>query len=98
MFTPSLSQLIYTFPDNLKGALSSSSAKYKALLADIADAQERGQPVLVGTTSIETSEELSELLKKRNIKHNVLNAKKHARESEIVAQAGRDRLVGVRRG
>ena len=50
---------------------------------------EAGQPVLVGTISIETSEMLSKKLKKQSIKHNVLNAKKHERESEIVAQAGR---------
>ncbi|HJV01019.1 MAG TPA: preprotein translocase subunit SecA, partial [Burkholderiaceae bacterium] len=63
--------------------------KYNAMLADIKDCYERGQPVLVGTTSIENSELLSQILTKNNLPHNVLNAKQHAREAEIVAQAGR---------
>ena len=63
--------------------------KYDAILADIRDCHERGQPVLVGTTSIENSELVSNLLKKAGLPHNVLNAKQHDREAEIVAQAGR---------
>lgn len=61
---------------------------YEAILADIRDCQERGQPVLVGTISIESSEYLSQFLRKEKIKHNVLNAKFHQQEAEIVANAG----------
>ncbi|MGB3290306.1 MAG: preprotein translocase subunit SecA [Burkholderiaceae bacterium] len=63
--------------------------KYNAILADIQDCHKRGQPVLVGTTSIENSELLSGMLKKANMPHEVLNAKQHAREAEIVAEAGK---------
>ncbi|HEY9280546.1 MAG TPA: preprotein translocase subunit SecA [Eoetvoesiella sp.] len=63
--------------------------KYNAILADIKDCHERGQPVLVGTTSIENSELLSGLLVKDKLPHEVLNAKQHAREAEIVAEAGK---------
>jgi preprotein translocase subunit SecA len=63
--------------------------KFKAIIEDIRDCVEREQPVLVGTTSIETSEFLSGLLKAENIPHEVLNAKQHEREAQIVAQAGR---------
>ncbi|MYN14938.1 preprotein translocase subunit SecA [Pusillimonas sp. TS35] len=63
--------------------------KYNAILADIKDCHERGQPVLVGTTSIENSELLSGLLKQAKLPHDVLNAKQHAREAEIVAEAGK---------
>src|SRR5690606_4569670 len=63
--------------------------KYNAILADIKDCHERGQPVLVGTTSIENSERLSGLLAKAKLPHEVLNAKQHAREAEIVAEAGK---------
>lgn len=63
--------------------------KYNAILADIKDCHERGQPVLVGTTSIENSELLSGMLGKAGLKHEVLNAKQHAREAEIVAEAGK---------
>jgi len=69
--------------------------KYKAVIADIQDCYQRGQPVLVGTTSIETSELLSELLKKEKLPHQVLNAKQHAREAEIVAQAGRPKMITI---
>ena len=64
-------------------------AKFKAITERIVEVHETGQPVLVGTISIENSEKLSTLLKKRGVKHNVLNAKQHEREAEIVAQAGR---------
>ena len=63
--------------------------KFMALINDIQEAHENGQPVLVGTVSIDKSEELSNLLKKKGIKHNVLNAKLHEKEAEIVAQAGK---------
>ncbi|MGB6106142.1 MAG: preprotein translocase subunit SecA [Pusillimonas sp.] len=63
--------------------------KYNAILADIKDCHERGQPVLVGTTSIENSELLSGMLAKAKLPHEVLNAKQHAREAEIVAEAGK---------
>ena len=66
----------------------SAPEKFNAILADIRDCQERGQPVLVGTTSIENSELLSGMLDQAKLVHEVLNAKQHAREAEIVAQAG----------
>jgi preprotein translocase subunit SecA len=66
--------------------------KHEAIIADIKDCHKRGQPVLVGTTSIENSELLSEMLKREKLPHQVLNAKQHAREAEIVADAG---LPGV---
>jgi len=64
-------------------------AKFAAVIRDIEESHKKGQPVLVGTISIETSEMLSEMLKKHGIKHNVLNAKYHEKEAEIVAQAGK---------
>lgn len=69
--------------------------KYDAIIEDIKDCHQRKQPVLVGTTSIETSEYLSGLLKKSGITHEVLNAKQHEREAEIVAQAGRPGAVTI---
>ncbi|MFA6202152.1 MAG: preprotein translocase subunit SecA [Gallionella sp.] len=69
--------------------------KYRAVIVDIKDCYERGQPVLVGTTSIENSELLSHLLEKENLPHQVLNAKQHAREAEIVAQAGQPKMVTI---
>jgi len=69
--------------------------KYKAVIIDIRDCYQRGQPVLVGTTSIETSELLSGLLHKEKLPHQVLNAKQHAREAEIVAQAGSPKMVTI---
>ena len=70
-------------------------AKFRAVVEDIASRYERGQPVLVGTISIEKSERLSAMLRKRGIPHQVLNAKHHAREAEIVAQAGRLKTVTI---
>src|SRR5574343_461298 len=67
----------------------SAREKYNAIISDIKDCVSRGQPVLVGTTSIENSELLSDLLTRAKLPHNVLNAKQHAREAEIVAEAGR---------
>ncbi|OLC12008.1 MAG: preprotein translocase subunit SecA [Candidatus Rokubacteria bacterium 13_1_40CM_69_27] len=69
--------------------------KFNAVVEEIVSCHERGQPVLVGTISIEKSEHLSKLLKKRGIKHEVLNAKYHEREAEIVAQAGREAAVTI---
>ena len=69
--------------------------KINAIIDRIQGLYEKGQPVLVGTISIKSSEELSELLKKRKIPHNVLNAKYHAKEAEIVAQAGRYKAVTI---
>jgi preprotein translocase subunit SecA len=72
-----------------------AEAKYGAIIDDIKDCVKRGQPVLVGTTSIETSELISGKLKKRKIGHEVLNAKQHEREAAIVAQAGRPSAVTI---
>ncbi|MDX9737308.1 MAG: preprotein translocase subunit SecA [Azonexus sp.] len=69
--------------------------KHAAIIADIKDCAQRGQPVLVGTTSIENSELLSALLDKEKLPHQVLNAKQHAREAEIVAQAGRPGMITI---
>src|SRR5256712_2093412 len=69
--------------------------KFNAVTEEIIGSHEKGQPVLVGTVSIEKSEQLSKLLKKRGIKHEVLNAKYHEREAEIVAQAGRESAVTI---
>jgi preprotein translocase subunit SecA len=73
----------------------SQKDKFDAIIEDIKDCSQRGQPALVGTTSIETSEYLSELLKKQDIPHQVLNAKQHEREAHIVAQAGRPGTVTI---
>lgn len=70
-------------------------AKYKAIASDIKDKNNKGQPVLVGTVSIEKSEKLSNFLNKLNVKHSILNAKFHEREAEIVAQAGRKGSVTI---
>ncbi len=73
----------------------STREKYQAALIDIKDCHERGQPVLVGTTSIENSELISDMLTKEGLPHQVLNAKQHAREAEIVAQAGRSKMITI---
>ena len=69
--------------------------KHAAIIADIKDCHQRGQPVLVGTTSIESSELLSGLLDKEKLPHQVLNAKQHAKEAEIVVQAGRPGIITI---
>ena len=69
--------------------------KFDAIMEDVRDCQQRGQPVLVGTASVDTSEYLSNLLKKANIKHAVLNAKQHEKEAHIVAQAGRPGTITI---
>ena len=71
------------------------AGKLRAVVNQIAECHEKGQPVLVGTVSIEKSEQLSDMLKKRGIRHNVLNAKNHEKEAEIVAQAGKLGAVTV---
>lgn len=73
----------------------STEEKYEAVVADIKERNAKGQPILVGTTSIENSELVSDLLKKANLAHNVLNAKEHAREADIIAQAGRLGMITV---
>ncbi len=73
----------------------SEMGKYNALVEDIIERNEKGQPILVGTISVEKSELVSELLNKRGIDHNVLNAKLHAKEADVVAQAGRIGAVTV---
>ena len=73
----------------------SSRERYDAVIKDIEDCYERGQPVLVGTTSIENSELISNLLNQRKMPHQVLNAKQHAREAEIIAQAGRPKMITI---
>ena len=72
-----------------------SREKFAAIIDDIKSCQENGQPVLVGTVTIEVSEYLSGQLKKHKIKHQVLNAKYHEREAEIIAQAGRPGTVTI---
>ena len=69
--------------------------KVNAIIENIKEANKNGQPVLVGTTSIEKSEELSNYLKKNNLKHNVLNAKQHEKEASIIAQAGRLKAITI---
>ena len=73
----------------------SSRERYDAVIKDIEDCYERGQPVLVGTTSIENSELIANLLDQRKLPHQVLNAKQHAREAEIIAQAGRPKMITI---
>ena len=73
----------------------SKKAKYDSVVQDIVERHEKGQPVLVGTVSVEVSEHISTLLKRRGIKHNVLNAKQHEREAEIIAEAGERGLVTI---
>ena len=81
--------------DQLDRVYKTTREKYAAAIADIRACHERGQPVLVGTTSIENSELISELLKKEGLPHQVLNAKQHAREAEIIAQAGRPGMITI---
>ena len=73
----------------------SAKEKHNAIVIDVKQCYERGQPVLLGTTSIENSELLSELLKKEKLPHEVLNAKQHAREADIVAQAGKPKQITI---
>ncbi len=73
----------------------STDAKFRAVVEEIKERHEIGQPVLVGTTSVETSEHLSELLNQQGVPHHVLNAKHHEREAQIVAQAGRSKAITI---
>ncbi len=81
--------------DNNDIIYKNENAKFRAVIADIKESNAKGQPVLVGTVSIEKSEKLSALLKKEGIKHTVLNAKFHEKEAEIVAQAGKFGAVTI---
>ncbi len=81
--------------DELDLVYKTAREKYNAVVQDIRDCYERGQPVLVGTTSIENSELVSQLLTQAKLPHQVLNAKQHAKEAEIVAQAGRPKAVTI---
>jgi preprotein translocase subunit SecA len=81
--------------DRLDQVYKTAGEKYNAIIMDIEDCRQRGQPVLVGTTSIENSELLSGLLRKKKFPHEVLNAKQHAREAEIIMQAGKPGAVTI---
>ncbi|HTP96105.1 MAG TPA: SEC-C metal-binding domain-containing protein, partial [Burkholderiales bacterium] len=81
--------------DRMDQVYRTARERYQAVINDIRDCHSRGQPVLVGTTSIENSELLSGMLQKEKLPHNVLNAKQHAREAEIIAQAGRPRQITI---
>lgn len=81
--------------DDTDSMFLTAKAKYKAIADDIEERHRRGQPVLVGTISIESSEYLSSILKKRGIPHEVLNAKNHEREAEIIAKAGQKGAVTI---
>jgi len=81
--------------DQLDRVYKTTEEKYKAAIDDIRECHERGQPVLVGTTSIENSELIAEMLTAANLPHQVLNAKQHAREADIIAQAGRAGMITI---
>ncbi len=81
--------------DDLDRVYKTSRERYDAVIGDIRECYERGQPVLVGTTSIENSELISGLLTQAGLPHQVLNAKQHAKEAEIIAQAGRPRMITI---
>ena len=81
--------------DQLDRVYKTTREKYEAAISDIRECYERGQPVLVGTTSIENSEVIAQLLEKETLPHQVLNAKQHAREADIVAQAGRAKMITI---
>ena len=81
--------------DNNDAVYKNEAAKYKAVVEEVVKIHEKGQPILIGTISIENSEMLSDLLKRRGVRHEVLNAKNHEKEAEIVAQAGRYKQVTI---
>ncbi len=81
--------------DRMDQVFRTPQEKYQAIIADIKDCYERSQPVLVGTTSIENNELLAALLTKEKLPHQVLNAKQHAREADIIAQAGQPKMVTI---
>ena len=92
MIPTNLAMVRKDFPDLV---YKNERGKFRAVIEEIAECHERGQPVLVGTVSVEKSEVLSAMLKKKGIPHNVLNAKAHAREAAIVAQAGASKMVTI---
>ena len=102
-FTEIYNMQVVMIPTNLPVArvdmedvvYTTQKAKFKAIVNEIVRRHETGQPILVGTISVEKSEMLSEMLQKRGVRHNVLNAKQHAREAEIVAQAGKKDAVTI---
>ena len=102
-FTEIYNMQVVVIPTNLPVArqdyddvvYATQKAKFKAIVNEIVSRHETGQPVLVGTISVEKSEMLSDMLQKRGVRHNVLNAKQHAREAEIVAQAGKKDAVTI---
>lgn len=81
--------------DQMDKVYRTSREKYEAVILDIKECQKRGQPVLVGTTSIENSELISKLLNEANLEHQVLNAKQHEREAQIIVQAGRPGVITI---
>jgi preprotein translocase subunit SecA len=81
--------------DQLDRVYKTTREKYQAAIQDIRECYDRGQPVLVGTTSIENSEIIAQLLEQEKLPHQVLNAKQHAREAEIIAQAGRSNMITI---
>lgn len=81
--------------DQLDRVYKTTPEKYQAAVQDIRECFERGQPVLVGTTSIENSELISDLLNREKLPHQVLNAKQHLREADIIAQAGRSKMITI---
>ncbi len=81
--------------DQLDRVYKTTREKYEAAIKDIRECYDRGQPVLVGTSSIENSEIIAQLLEKEKLPHQVLNAKQHAREADIIAQAGRPKMITI---
>lgn len=95
--------LVYTIPNNKKNiridypdlVFGTKKAKYNAIVEDVVEHHKKGQPVLLGTVSVETSELLSKMISKKRIYHEVLNAKNHEREAEIIAKAGQKGAVTI---
>jgi preprotein translocase subunit SecA len=81
--------------DRMDQVFRTAKEKHQAVIGDIRDCYQRGQPVLVGTTSIENNDLLSRLLEKEKLPHQVLNAKQHAREAHVIAQAGRPKMITI---
>ena len=102
-FTEIYNMLVYEIPTNRPVAridhpdsiYGTKDAKFRALVEEVRERHEKGQPVLVGTIAVETSELIHEMLKKEKIRHEVLNAKNHAREAEIIAKAGQKGSVTI---
>ena len=81
--------------DDIDAIFSSESAKYKALVAKVAEIHAKGQPILIGTPSVEKSEVVHDLLVELGLPHEVLNAKNHAREAKIIEDAGRKGAITI---